>query len=222
MALSLGNGGSNTGTAGSTEIKFNFDSGTPATSSCMVISIGIADATKSVLSCTYGGQAMTTRVSEMSMSSTIQAFTLDNPPSGTNEVKMTLSATLWNPHFAHVQIYDNCGGIGTVDIQTIAPQEIDFNMAVASGNSVYVITLASADIDYARVDSVDSNRLVDVTSGFNSRHYICGVPVPLTVTGPLVNINSKTVDPSPTIITYTMEVLGAPPVSDDEDFLIMF
>ena len=65
-------------------------------------------------SCTYGGVAMTQlyTVNRGGLSQRMAFFYLENPPTGTNELRVNFNNSQWNPISMHIRSFTDCGGVG--------------------------------------------------------------------------------------------------------------
>lgn len=65
-------------------------------------------------SCTYGGVAMTQlyQINRGGLSQRMAFFYLENPPTGTNILRINFNGSVWNPISVLGQNFNDCGGIG--------------------------------------------------------------------------------------------------------------
>mgnify|MGYP003639406507 CR=1 FL=1 len=65
-------------------------------------------------SCTYGGVAMTQlyTVNRSGLSQRMAFFYLENPPTGTNQLRVNFNNSQWNPISMHIRSFTDSGGIG--------------------------------------------------------------------------------------------------------------
>ena len=66
-------------------------------------------------SCTYGGVAMTQlyTVNRGGLSQRMAFFYLENPPTGTNQLRVNFNGSQWNPISMHIRSFTDCGGVGS-------------------------------------------------------------------------------------------------------------
>ena len=64
--------------------------------------------------CTYGGVAMTQlyQLNRNGLSQRMAFYYLDNPPTGTNQLRINFNGQQWNPISMHIRSFTDCGGIG--------------------------------------------------------------------------------------------------------------
>jgi hypothetical protein len=69
---------------------------------------------RSYTSCTYGGVAMTQlyTVSRGGLGQRMAFFYLENPPTGTNQLRVNFNSSQWNPISMHIRSFTNSGGVG--------------------------------------------------------------------------------------------------------------
>ena len=69
---------------------------------------------RSYTSCTYGGVAMTQlyTVSRGGLGQRMAFFYLENPPTGTNQLRVNFNGSQWNPISMHIRSFTNSGGVG--------------------------------------------------------------------------------------------------------------
>ena len=69
---------------------------------------------RSYTSCSYGGVAMTQlyTVSRGGLGQRMAFFYLENPPTGTNELRVNFNSSQWNPISMHIRSFTNSGGVG--------------------------------------------------------------------------------------------------------------
>lgn len=65
-------------------------------------------------SCTYGGVAMTQlyQINRSGLSQRMAFFYLENPPTGTNQLRVNFNGSQWNPISMHIRSFTDCGGVG--------------------------------------------------------------------------------------------------------------
>ena len=65
-------------------------------------------------SCTYGGVAMTQlyQINRSGLSQRMAFFYLENPPTGTNQLRVNFNNSQWNPISMHIRSFTNSGGVG--------------------------------------------------------------------------------------------------------------
>ena len=65
-------------------------------------------------SCTYGGVSMTQlyTVNRGGLGQRMAFFYLENPPTGTNELRVNFNNSQWNPISMHIRSFTDCGGVG--------------------------------------------------------------------------------------------------------------
>jgi hypothetical protein len=65
-------------------------------------------------SCTYGGVSMTQlyTVNRAGLGQRMAFFYLENPPTGTNELRVNFNGSQWNPISMHIRSFTDCGGVG--------------------------------------------------------------------------------------------------------------
>ena len=66
-------------------------------------------------SCTYGGVAMTQlyQINRSGLSQRMAFFYLENPPTGTNQLRVNFNNSQWNPISMHIRSFTDCGGVGS-------------------------------------------------------------------------------------------------------------
>jgi hypothetical protein len=121
MAISIGTPFQNKQNPGNSNIvTFNFAM-IGGTDTLLVVAIEVIN-TKNITSVTYDGVAMTQRLNYSSgqLSARYGMWELENPSSGTNEIKITFSATVNNDVLTEVQGFSGAVGGGLVGNNDIA------------------------------------------------------------------------------------------------------
>ena len=69
---------------------------------------------RSYTTCTYGGVAMTQlyTVNRGGLGQRMAFYYLENPPTGTNQLRINFNGSQWNPISIHIRSFTDCGGIG--------------------------------------------------------------------------------------------------------------
>lgn len=69
---------------------------------------------RSYTTCTYGGVAMTQlyTVNRGGLGQRMAFYYLENPPTGTNQLRINFNGSQWNPISMHIRSFTDCGGIG--------------------------------------------------------------------------------------------------------------
>ena len=69
---------------------------------------------RSYTTCTYGGVAMTQlyTISRGGLGQRMAFYYLENPPTGTNQLRINFNGSQWNPISMHIRSFTDCGGIG--------------------------------------------------------------------------------------------------------------
>ena len=69
---------------------------------------------RSFTTCTYGGVAMTQlyTISRGGLGQRMAFYYLENPPTGTNQLRINFNGSQWNPISMHIRSFTDCGGIG--------------------------------------------------------------------------------------------------------------
>lgn len=69
---------------------------------------------KAYTTCTYGGQNMTRlyTVNRGGLSQRMAFYYLENPPTGTNQLRINFNGSQWNPISMHIISFTDSGGVG--------------------------------------------------------------------------------------------------------------
>lgn len=98
-------------------------------------------------SCTYGGVAMTQlyQINRGGLSQKMAFFYLENPPTGSNTLRVNFSGSQWNPISMHIRSFTGSGGIGasgrtggssTPHTQSITVEQDSLIMITSCSNAV--------------------------------------------------------------------------------------
>lgn len=65
-------------------------------------------------SCTYGGVAMTQlyQINRSGLGQRMAFYYLENPPTGTNQLRVNFNGSQWNPISMHIRSFTDSGGVG--------------------------------------------------------------------------------------------------------------
>lgn len=103
--------------------------------------------TRTYSSCTYGGVAMTQlyQINRGGLSQKMAFFYLENPPTGSNTLRVNFSGSQWNPISMHIRSFTGSGGIGasgrtggssTPHTQSITVEQDSLIMITSCSNAV--------------------------------------------------------------------------------------
>jgi len=95
-------------------------------------------------SCTYGGVAMTQlyQINRSGLSQRMAFFYLENPPTGTNQLRVNFNGSQWNPISMHIRSFTNSGGIGN-SLRTGGVTTPNTQTLTVSDDSLIMITSCS-------------------------------------------------------------------------------
>ena len=209
----------NPGSSNIVTFDFAMNSGTDT---LLVVAIEVIN-TKNITSVTYDGVAMTSRLnySSSQLSARYGFWELENPSSGTNEIKITFNTNVNNDVLTEVQGFTGAVGGGVVGNNDVANSPHSRTRTGITAGSLMMVQAVATTTHASNAMTVDGVTIPSqAQSGQRSQRVGCST-IPLAAGSVVVVTKSSATWKKPTNSTLEIKVASSTPTNTGNFFLCM-
>jgi hypothetical protein len=173
-------------------------------------------------SCTYGGQSMTElySINRGGLSQRMAFFYLENPPTGSNTLRVNFSGSQWNPISMHIRSFTGSGGIGA-SARSGASSTPNTQSLTVEDDSLIMITSCSINAILTQQIPQGTNRTF-TTHNTNRQVATGAISADAGHSAGTISLRSTSTSGSVSLDRTEIKGLGASPDTSGGDFFAMF
>jgi hypothetical protein len=135
-----------------------------------------------------------------SLSQRWTCFGIANPPSGTHAIKLTFSASVWNPVHMCAVSFTNCAGVGNSGSTGLLSSPHTKSLTVSEGSIIFGSAIATAAVTSVKINNINE---LEFTANTN-KHIGAGLSSTLSAGSYDIVTEASLVD----VTNHRVEILG--------------